>query len=132
MVVKINVLYRFDEFELDPINRVLKGAGQPISLHSRNFDLLRYMVRNPGRLLTKDELMNAVWGDTAVEEGNLTQGVFLLRKALATSRPDGGKLIVTVPGRGYRFDASVAEVPADTAAVPDPAPYEPAAMLPTQ
>src|ERR1700722_10028769 len=118
MVVKINVLYRFEDFELDPINRVLKGAGQPISLHSRNFDLLRYMVRNPGRLLTKDELMNAVWGDTAVEEGNLTQGVFLLRKALTAGQPDGGKLIVTTPGRGYRFDASVEEVPAD-AATPD-------------
>ena len=131
MVVKINVLYRFEDFELDPINRVLKGAGQPISLHSRNFDLLRYMVRNPGRLLTKDELMNAVWGDTAVEEGNLTQGVFLLRKALTAGRPDGGKLIVTIPGRGYRFDVSVEEVPAD-AATPDLPPEKPAAVDPTQ
>ena len=121
MVLKINILYRFEEFELDAINRVLKGAGQPISLHSRNFDLLRYMVRNAGRLLTKDELMNAVWGDTAVEEGNLTQGVFLLRKALSTTRPDAGKLIVTVPGRGYRFDVLIEEIPADVPAEPEPA-----------
>jgi len=130
MVVKINILYRFEGFEMDPINRVLKVAGQPISLHAKTFDLLRYMVRNAGRLLTKDELMNAVWGDTAVEEGNLTQGVFLLRKALATSRPEGGKLIVTVPGRGYRFDVLVEEVPADAAFAP--AREEPAAMDPTQ
>ena len=72
MVLKNKTLYRFEGFEMDPINRVLTGAGKPISLHSRTFDLLIYMVRNGGRLLTKDELMNAIWGDTAVEEGNLT------------------------------------------------------------
>jgi DNA-binding winged helix-turn-helix (wHTH) protein/tetratricopeptide (TPR) repeat protein len=110
MVLKNKTLYRFDGFEMDPINRVLTGAGRPISLHSRTFDLLIYMVRNGGRLMTKDELMNAIWGDTAVEEGNLTQGVFLLRKALSASHPDGAKLIVTVPGRGYRFEADVEEI----------------------
>ncbi len=112
MVVKINTLYRFEGFEMDPVNRVFKAAGKPISLHSRTFDLLLYMARNSGRLLAKEELMSAVWRDTAVEEGNLTQGVFLLRKALAGSQPESGKLIVTVPGRGYRFEAQVEEVEA--------------------
>lgn len=112
MVIKLNTLYRFEGFEMDPVNRVFKAAGKPISLHSRTFDLLLYMVRNGRRLLTKEELMSAVWRDTAVEEGNLTQGVFLLRKALAANQPDSGKLIVTVPGRGYRFEASVEEVEA--------------------
>src|SRR5580658_2575483 len=112
MVVKINILYRFEGFEMDPVNRVFKGAGKPIFLHSRTFDLLLYMVRNGGRLLTKEELMSAVWRDTAVEEANLTQGVFLLRKALAADQPGGGKLIVTVPGRGYRFAGAVEEVEA--------------------
>jgi eukaryotic-like serine/threonine-protein kinase len=110
MVVKINTWYRFSGFEMDPVNRVFMGAGQPIPLHSRTFDLLLYMVRNGGRLLTKEELMGAVWRDAAVEEGNLTQGVFLLRKALSANQPDGGRLIVTVPGRGYRFTPTVEEV----------------------
>jgi DNA-binding winged helix-turn-helix (wHTH) protein/tetratricopeptide (TPR) repeat protein len=109
MVIKLNTLYRFDGFEVDPVNRVFKGAGQTIFLHARTFDLLLFMVRNPDRLLAKEELMNAVWGDTAVEEGNLTQGIFLLRKALATGA-EGGKVIVTVPGRGYRFTAPIEEI----------------------
>ncbi len=119
MVVKINIFYRFEGFEMDPVNRVLKGAGQPIFLHSRTFDLLLYMVRNGGRLLTKEELMGAVWRDAAVEESNLTQGVFLLRKALAANRPEGGKLIVTIPGRGYRFEATVEEVDARGTSEPE-------------
>ena len=115
MVVKINILYRFEGFEVDPVNGVFKGAGNPIPLHSRTFDLLLFMVRNAGRLLAKEELMNAVWGDAAVEESNLTQAVFLLRKALSASQPESGKLIVTVPGRGYRFLAAVEEVVTPTA-----------------
>jgi eukaryotic-like serine/threonine-protein kinase len=110
MVLKNKTLYRFEGFEMDPVNRVFTSAGKPIFLHSRTFDLLSYMVRNGGRLLTKDELMNAIWGDAAVEEANLTQGVFLLRRALGANRPDGAKLIVTVPGRGYRFLPEVEEV----------------------
>ena len=110
MVLKNKTLYRFEGFEMDPVNRVFTRDGKPIFLHSRTFDLLLYMVRNGGRLLTKDELMNAIWGDTAVEEANLTQGVFLLRKALGANQRDGAKLIVTVPGRGYRFLPAVKEV----------------------
>src|ERR1700691_2702494 len=132
MVVKVNILYRFEGFEMDPVNRVFKGAGKPIFLHSRTFDLLLYMVRNGGRLLTKEELMNAVWGDTAVEEGNLTQGVFLLRKALAANQPEGGKLIVTAPGRGYRFAAAVEEVDArGNSATADENPAQMPAIAPT-
>jgi Tol biopolymer transport system component len=68
------------------------------------------MVRNSDRLLTKEELMKSVWGDAFVEEGNLTQSVFLLRKALSANQPADNKLIVTVPGRGYRFAAQVEEI----------------------
>lgn len=66
MVIKLNTLYRFEGFEMDPVNRVFKAAGKPISLHSRTFDLLLYMVRNGRRLLTKEELMSAVWRDPSV------------------------------------------------------------------
>lgn len=129
MVIKINMLYRFEGFEMDPTNRVLQRSGEAITLHSRTFDLLLYMVRNPRRLLFKEELMNAVWGDAAVEEGNLTQAVFLLRKALGTNQPEGSKTIVTVPARGYRFEAVVEEVPARQEVagdqVEDSAPAEP-------
>jgi DNA-binding winged helix-turn-helix (wHTH) protein/tetratricopeptide (TPR) repeat protein len=132
MVIKINTLYRFEGFEMDPVNRLFKGAGRPISLHSRTFDLLLYMVRNGGRLLTKEELMSAVWRDTAVEESNLTQGIFLLRKALATNQPESSKLIVTVPGRGYRFEAQVEEVEARGVSGAEELPAAVPAVAPTQ
>src|ERR1700733_7704523 len=130
MVLKNKTLYRFEGFEMDPINRVLTGAGKSISLHSRTFDLLLYMVRNGGRLLTKDELMNAVWGDAAVEEGNLTQGIFLLGKALEANRPDGAKLIVTVPGRGYRFLVEVEEIFGGLSSTTDEFPAEAPVVTP--
>src|SRR5271166_6910563 len=101
MGLETHTLYRFEGFELDAANRVFGLGGKPIAIPARAFDLLLYMVSNTGRLLTKDELMKAVWGDTIVEESNLTQSVFLLRKALA-AHPSTEKLIVTVPGRGYR------------------------------
>lgn len=102
--------YRFRSFEVDPSERSVTDGGKPVPLSPRVFDLLLYMVRNPGRLLTKEELMRAVWGDLAVEEGNLTQSVFLLRKVFSGSSP-----IVTVPGRGYQFGANVEEVPHEAA-----------------
>jgi DNA-binding winged helix-turn-helix (wHTH) protein/Tol biopolymer transport system component len=117
---EINHLYRFAEFEIDPANRRLSAAGEPLAIHSRAFDLLLYMVRNPNRLLTREELMTAVWSDAAVEEANLTQNVFVLRKALAARQAVESKLIDTVPGRGYRFTAAVEIV--------DPAPPEPVAV----
>jgi DNA-binding winged helix-turn-helix (wHTH) protein/Tol biopolymer transport system component len=117
MGFETNTLYRFEGFELDPANRVFMLAGRPIAIPARAFDLLLYMARNTERLLTKEELMKAVWGDTIVEEGNLTQSVFLLRKALSAQPSTGNKLIVTVPGRGYRFAAEVEQI-----AIPPPVP----------
>lgn len=116
MVIRINTLYRFGGFEVDPVNRVFKGQGQTIPLHARTFDLLLYLVRNSGRLLSREELMSAVWRDTTVEEANLRQAIFLLRKGLAANQPGAGNLIVTVPGQGYRFEAQVEEVEARTSA----------------
>src|SRR5580704_5628021 len=107
MGIEINTFYRFEAFEMDPANRVLTGAGKPIAIPSRAFELLLYMVRNPERLLAKEDLMHAVWGDAIVEESNLTQSVFLLRKALSAQLATENKLIITVPGRGYRFAAQV-------------------------
>jgi DNA-binding winged helix-turn-helix (wHTH) protein len=107
--------YRFGSFEVHPAGRTVTDGGEAVAITSRAFDVLLYMVRNPRRLLTKEELLKAVWADAAVEEGNLTQSVFLLRKALnGNARPE--PLIVTVPGRGYQFSAAVEEIaPADEA-----------------
>src|ERR1700722_19141998 len=114
MSIEINTLHRFEGFEIDPATRAFGLGGKPIAIPSRAFDLLLYMATNTQRLLTKEELMKAVWGETIVEESNLTQSVFLLRKALSAPSTEN-KLIVTVPGRGYRFVAEVERV-----AVPPP------------
>src|SRR5208283_4113536 len=110
MSLEINTLYRFDGFEMNPANRVFAFDSKPIVTPARAFDLFLYMARNPERLLTKEELMKAVWGDMIVEEGNLTQNVFLLRKALSAVSSTENKLIVTVAGRGYWFAGQVERV----------------------
>src|SRR5271170_8430961 len=103
-------LYRFGEFVLDPGRRTLSRADVPISLTPRAFDVLFFLVRNPNRLVSKEELLQAVWGDTFVEEGNLTQYISLLRKALGDNSEDS-RLIVTIARKGYQFteDVTVAE-----------------------
>jgi DNA-binding winged helix-turn-helix (wHTH) protein/tetratricopeptide (TPR) repeat protein len=98
---------QFGEFTLDRARRKLLRASQPVALPGKAFDLLVYLAENPGRPISKDELLKSVWPDSIVEESNLTQNVFLVRKALGGH---GGELISTLPGRGYQFVAYVAEV----------------------
>src|SRR5258707_15489278 len=66
-------LYRFGQFALDSRKRTLTRADSPVSLTPKAFDVLLFLVQNPNRLVTKEELLQAVWCDTFVEEGNLTQ-----------------------------------------------------------
>src|ERR1700688_2795571 len=99
-------LYRFGQFVLDPARRTLSRADSPISLTPRGFDLLLFLAQNPNRLVTKEELLQAVWGDTIVEEGNLTQYISHLRKALDDNSEDT-RLIVTIARKGYQFTARV-------------------------
>jgi TolB-like protein/DNA-binding winged helix-turn-helix (wHTH) protein/Flp pilus assembly protein TadD len=108
-------LYRFGQFALDARKRTLSRADSPISLTPKAFDVLLFLAQNPNRLVTKEELLQAVWGDTFVEEGNLTQYIFHLRKALGDNSEDA-RLIVTIARKGYQFtaDVTVAEA-ADTA-----------------
>jgi DNA-binding winged helix-turn-helix (wHTH) protein/tetratricopeptide (TPR) repeat protein len=98
---------QFAGFRIDGSRRQLLRGVEAIALPSKAFDLLSYMAANPGRLLSKDELLRAVWPDSFVEESNLTQNVFLLRRALKGGAQNA---ILTVPGRGYQFAARVAEV----------------------
>src|SRR4029077_5821107 len=99
-------MYRFGQFVLDPRRRTLSRADSPVSLTPKAFDVLVFLVRNPHRLVTKEELLQSVWGDTFVEEGNLTQYISLLRKALGDAAEDA-RLIVTIARKGYQFTAGV-------------------------
>jgi TolB-like protein/DNA-binding winged helix-turn-helix (wHTH) protein/Tfp pilus assembly protein PilF len=103
-------LYHFDQFVLNPAKRTLSRADSPVSLTPKTFDVLLFLTQNPNRLVTKEELLQAVWGGTFVEEGNLTQYISHLRKALGESSEDT-RLIVTIARKGYQFtpNVSVAE-----------------------
>jgi DNA-binding winged helix-turn-helix (wHTH) protein/predicted Zn-dependent protease len=104
-------LYRFDEFELDASTRVLTRNKVLIPLTPKTVDVLEYLVLNAGRIVLKDELIQAVWPNAFVEENNLTQHISALRKALA----DKSGWIVTYSGRGYQFTAQVqVEYPVDS------------------
>ncbi len=108
-------VYRFAEFVLDPCRRTLARADSPVSLTPKAFDVLLFLAQNPNRLVTKEELLQAVWGDAFVEEGNLTQYISHLRKALGDNSEDN-RLIVTIARKGYQFTARVtAAEAADTA-----------------
>lgn len=95
----------FDEFVLDPERRRLFRHGEEVPLTPKVFELLLEFARHPGEVLRREELMDRLWGDRIVEESNLTQSVFLLRKALGDN--EERRLVVTEPGVGYRFVGSV-------------------------
>jgi serine/threonine-protein kinase len=101
-------LYGFGPFVLDVIDRSLKRDGAAIPLTPKQFDLLVVLVQNAGRLVEKDVLLQRVWPDVAVEEGNLTKGVFSLRQILDRDAP--ARYIETIPKRGYRFTSAVTAV----------------------
>ncbi|MGH9937556.1 MAG: winged helix-turn-helix domain-containing tetratricopeptide repeat protein, partial [Blastocatellia bacterium] len=100
--------YDFGPFRLLPAARVLLRAGCPVALTAKVFDLLVALVENRGALVERNFLMNMLWPDAIVEEGNLTQCVFVLRKALGDNHSEAA-YIATIPGRGYRFVAPVME-----------------------
>ncbi len=100
-------LYRFGEFSLDPQTRLLKRAGAAVSLTPKAFEVLLVLVRNGGRIVSKEELMNAVWPNSFVEESNLTQTIFMVRKALEET--GDRRYIGNVQGQGYRFLVPVTE-----------------------
>src|SRR5215472_12942090 len=90
----MNCLYHFGPYVLDPRRRTLSRSGLPVSLTPKAFDLLVFFAQNPNRVITKDELLKAVWADSFVEEGNLTQNVFLLRKMLGQQSEDSGLILI--------------------------------------
>jgi eukaryotic-like serine/threonine-protein kinase len=107
-----DAIYEFGPFRLDTAQRRLLREGCVIALQPRPFDILLTLVRNSHRVVLKADLMSAVWGKTVVEESNLTQNIFVLRKALGD--PDSGRrYIITIPGRGYQFAENVRIAPAN-------------------
>jgi DNA-binding winged helix-turn-helix (wHTH) protein/TolB-like protein/Tfp pilus assembly protein PilF len=103
-----NRSYEFGRFRLNMAERVLLRENELVSLTPKVFDILLTLVQNSGQVVSKDDLMKRVWPDTFVEEGNLTQNISLLRKALGET-PGGVQFIETVPRRGYRFVAATSE-----------------------
>src|SRR5215469_2297746 len=100
-------LYAFGEFRLDPQSRVLTRGGTAVPLTPKAFDVLLLLIQNAGKVVTKDELMKAVWPNSFVEESNLTQTIFMVRKAL--DETSGRRYILNVQGQGYRFLLPVTE-----------------------
>src|SRR5262245_57516574 len=103
-----NVIYEFGPFRMDTERYLLIRDEQCIPLSPKVFETLLFLVQNRGRAARKDEILKSVWPDTFVEESNLAQNIFLLRKALGEEKNEH-RYIVTVPGVGYRFVASVRE-----------------------
>lgn len=96
----------FAEFELDAAHRRLMREGRQVALNAKAFDLLVFLAENVGRVVTKDEILDAVWKNQFVEEANLTVQMSALRKVLG-ERIDAPRFLVTVPGKGYEFIADV-------------------------
>ncbi len=102
MSLQAKQFYEFGPFRVDPGEHLLSRNGAPLPLTPKAFETLLVLIRNSGHLMLKQELMQAVWPDSFVEEANLSQNISMLRKALGDSVQES-RYIVTVPGRGYRF-----------------------------
>jgi TolB-like protein/DNA-binding winged helix-turn-helix (wHTH) protein len=101
--------YRFDDFVVDPEAWRLSGGGREIHLKPVVLKLLIYLIANRGRLVTREELMDTVWGDTVISEAALTKAVARLRKALGDDSATH-RYLETVRSQGYRFIAEVEEI----------------------
>jgi len=134
MQLKTDSYYVCGPFRLEPAEQRLTRDGQPVSLTPKTFELLVFLIRNQGRLVTKDEIMEAVWPGSFVEEANLTVSISVLRKALGEKESDL-RYIETVPRKGYRFAASVTEIETPelpTITQPEQNPSLPSEILPDE
>ena len=96
-------IYAFGQFRLTPAKRLLQDAnGRALSLRDKSYDLLWYLLQHRGRLVSKAELLEALWPDTIVEDNNLNQTISALRQAL-NDEAKSPNYIATVTGRGYQF-----------------------------
>ena len=106
----VRVVYEFGGFRADPLTRRLSSGSDNLPLTPKAFDTLLVLIANRGEVVSKPDLMDAIWAETAVEENNLTQQIATLRRAFG-ERAGEHRFIVTLPGKGYSFVAPVNEVP---------------------
>src|SRR6202166_2064313 len=114
-------VYEFGPFRLEPSERKLLRGNEIVVLTPKAFDTLLLLVRNSGHLLEKDDLISTLWPDTFVEEGSLSNNIFLLRKVLG----EDPAFIETVPKRGYRFVGAVRQLPHASPPRPEKSPEGP-------
>jgi DNA-binding winged helix-turn-helix (wHTH) protein len=97
--------FAFNDFRFDIEKRVLWRGEQVVALPPKATEVLCVLLTEPGNLVERQEILERVWADTYVEEGNLNHAISSLRRAL------GADLIQTVPKRGYRFAGDVSRLP---------------------
>src|ERR1035437_4171732 len=121
MSMKTVGIFQFGKYQVDPLTRTLRREEEIVTLNRRAFDVLLYLVQNPGKVVTRDELLKNAWPDTFVDENSLAQSISALRRAL-DEKPGDNSYIVTLPGRGYQFVAPVQVLaPENLPTVPDAA-----------
>ena len=98
----------FQSFRLDSANQCLWRGEHRVPLTPKAFDVLRYLVDHPGRLVTQDEILEALWPETYVNPEVIKKYILGIRKALG-DRPDKPEFIETLPKRGYQFVAAVTD-----------------------
>src|SRR5262244_2231491 len=100
-------MFQFEGYTLDVARSSLRTSDRDVELRPKSFEVLCYLVENAGRLVTKEELIEAIWPDVTVSDQVLTHCVSEARQAIG----DGGQTIIkTVPRRGYRFAAAVSRI----------------------
>ena len=107
------VIYEFGGFRADPLARRLYGGGEQIAITPKAFETLLVLIAKRGEIVPKNDIIEAVWAETAVEENNLTQQIAALRRAFGEKASDH-RFIVTVPGKGYSFVAPINELELST------------------
>src|SRR5215468_2275132 len=108
-------MFQFEGYTLDIARNLLRTADREVALRRKSFELLRYLVENPDRLVTKEELLKAIWPNVIVTDESLMHCVSEVRQALGDSKQT---IIVTVPRCGYRFAAPVVRVATSATAAP--------------
>jgi adenylate cyclase len=108
-------MFQFEGFTLDVARRSLRAADRTVALRPKSFEVLRYLVRNADRLVTKEELIKAIWPNVVVTDQSLAHCVSEVRQALGDSKQT---IIATMPRSGYRFAAAVSRMVTDVGATP--------------
>jgi TolB-like protein len=112
-------MFQFEGYTLDIARSSLRAADRDVQLRPKSFEVLRYLVENADRLVTKDELIKAIWPNVVVTDESLTHCISEVRQAIGDSKQ---AIIATVPRRGYRLVAPVARLARNASAAPQPLP----------